>query len=96
MNVAAHQEKKKNENMGKREAGKKRENNRPMSNRLRAALLLLFRGSMAKKWFEKKMSARGNWDLRKGQQPFRPNRKGVGDRTTLLRRLLIGAVQTLL
>ena len=43
MNVAAHQEKKKNENMGKREAGKKRENNRPMSNRLRAALLLLFR-----------------------------------------------------
>ena len=39
-----------------------------------------------------KGSARGNWDPRKGQQPFRPNPNGVGDRTTTLRRLLIGAV----
>ena len=37
-----------------------------------------------------KGSARGNWDLREGQQPFRPNPNGVGDRTTTLRRLLIG------
>ena len=38
-------------------------------------------------------SAGGNWDPREGQQPFRPNSNGVGDRTTTLRRLLIGAVQ---
>ena len=36
-------------------------------------------------------SARGNWDPREGQQPFRPNPNGAGDRTTTLRRLLIGA-----
>ena len=36
-------------------------------------------------------SARGNWDPREVQQPFRPNLNGVGDRTTTLRRLLIGA-----
>ena len=36
-------------------------------------------------------SAQGNWDPREGQQSFRPNSNGVGDRTTTLRRLLIGA-----
>ena len=36
-------------------------------------------------------SARGNWDSREGQQPFRHKPNGVGDRTTALRRLLIGA-----
>ena len=35
-------------------------------------------------------SARGNWDPREGQQPFRLNSNGVGYRTTTLRRLLIG------
>ena len=38
-----------------------------------------------------KGSARGNWDPREGQQPFRLNPNGAGDRTTRLRRLLIGA-----
>ena len=37
-------------------------------------------------------SARDNWDLREGQQPFQPNQNGVGDRTTTLRRILIGAI----
>ena len=37
-------------------------------------------------------SAWGNWDPREGQQPFRPNPNGAGDRTTTLRRRLIGAV----
>ena len=46
-------------------------------------------GSTAKKWFEE--SARGNWDPREGQHPFRPNANGVGDRTNTLRRLFIGA-----
>ena len=36
-------------------------------------------------------SARGNWDPRKGQKPFRLNPNGVGDHTTTLRRMLIGA-----
>ena len=40
-----------------------------------------------------KGSARGNWDPREGQQPFRPNPNGVEDRTTTLRWLLIGAVR---
>ena len=31
-----------------------------------------------------KGSARGTWDPREGQQPFRPNLNGVGDRTTTL------------
>ena len=39
-----------------------------------------------------KESARGNWDPREGQNPFQPNPSGVGDCTTTLRRLLIGAV----
>ena len=39
----------------------------------------------------RKGSARCNWDLRKGQQPFRLNPNGFGDRTTTLRRLLIVA-----
>ena len=38
-----------------------------------------------------KGSARGNWDPREGQQPFRPNPNGIVDRTTTLRRLLIGS-----
>ena len=44
------------------------------------------RGQHSKKM---KRSAQGDWDPRKGQEPFRPNRKGAGDRTTTLRRLLI-------
>ena len=34
--------------------------------------------------------AQGNWDPRKGQQRFQPNPSEIGDRTTTLRRLLIG------
>ena len=40
-------------------------------------------------------SAWGNWDPREDQQPFRLNPNGVGDCTTTLRRLLIGAVYTI-
>ena len=91
MNVTAHQEKEKNKetNTGKRRAGEKRENRRPILRKLCAALLPSFRGQHSEKI---KGSAWGNWDPREGQQPFRPNPNGVGDRTTTLRRLLIGAV----
>ena len=58
--------------------------------KLCAALLRSFRGQHSEKM---KGSARGNWDPREVQQPFRPNPNGVGDRTTTLRRLLIGAVE---
>ena len=40
-------------------------------------------------------NARGNWNPREGQQPFRPNLNGTGDRITTLRRMLIGAVHLL-
>ena len=47
MNVAAHQEKEKNEKTGKRKAGE----DRPILKRLRATLLRAFRGLHGKKWF---------------------------------------------
>ena len=58
--------------------------------KLCVALLRSFRGQHSEKI---KGSAWGNWNPREDQQPFRPNPNGVGDRTTTLRRLLIGAVQ---
>ena len=75
-----------------RERLEKRENKRPISKRLRAALLWSFRGSKAEKWFVWG-SPRDNWGTREDQQPFRPNPNGVGESTTTLRRLLIGSVQ---
>ena len=42
---------------------------------------------------KRKDSARGNCDPREGQQPFKHNPNGVGDRTTTLRWLLIRAFQ---
>ena len=73
-----------------REGQEKREseNRQPILRKLCAALLQSFRGQHSKKMKE---SARGNWDPREGQQSFRPNPNRVGDCTTTLRRLLIGA-----
>ena len=70
---------------------RKRENKRPILKKLCAALLRLFRGQHREKI---KGSARGNWDPREGQQPFRPNPNGDEDRTNTLRRQLIGAEET--
>ena len=73
----------------RRRAGeKRRKSRRPILRKLCATLLRPFRGQHSEKM---KGSARGNWDPREVQQPFRPNPNGVGDRTTTLRRLLIGA-----
>ena len=72
---------------------RKREDRRPIPKKLCATLLRSFRGQHSKKI---KGSAQGNWDPRKGQQPFRPNPNGAGDRTTTLRWLLIGAELILL
>ena len=93
MNVTAHQEKEENEETKKSKRGagekKKRKNKRPIL-KLCAALLRTFKGQHSEKM---KGSARGNWDPREGQQPSRPNPNGVGDRTTTLRRLLIGTAK---
>ena len=67
---------------------RKREKKRLILKMLCAAHLRLFKGQHSEKT---KGSARGNWDPQEGQQPFRPNPNRVGDRTTTLRRLLIGA-----
>ena len=85
MNVTAHQKENKETKKGSR---KKRENRRPILKKLCADLLRSFRGQHSEKM---KGSAQGNWDPREGQQPFRPNPNGIGDRTTTLRRLLIFA-----
>ena len=72
-----------------RERQEKRENKRSILEKLRAALLRSFRGQHSEKM---KGSVWGNWDPREGQQPFRPNPNGVGDRNMTLRQLLIGEV----
>ena len=89
MNVANHQEERNEKTKrGKRQAEEERQ--MTILKKLRAALLRSFRGQHG----EKMVCARGvpgvSGILGK-EQPFRPNPNGVGDRTTTLRRLLIGA-----
>ena len=71
-----------------REEQEKGEDRQGILRKLCAAFLRSFRGQHSEKI---KGTARGNWDPREGQQPFRSNPNGVGNRTTTLRRLLIGA-----
>ena len=91
MNVATHQEKEENEKAGKRKAGEKRR----QADFKEAACYpsAVLQGTARRKNRLCEGSARGNWDPRERQQPFEPNPNGVGDRTTTLRRLLIGAGQ---
>ena len=90
MNVATHQEKEKNEKTGKRKAGVKRR----QADFKEAACYpsAIVQGAARRQNGLCEGCARGNWIPREGQailtQP-----KWVGDRTTTLRRLLIGAVQ---
>ena len=95
MNVAAHQEKEKNEKTSKREAGEERKQSTDFKKAVCCPSAVVQRAALRKNGlFEG--SARDSWDPRKGQQLFRPNSNGVGDRTTTLRRLLIGAATFLL
>ena len=89
MNVAAHPEKK-NEKTGKREAEEERKQATDFKETLCCSSAVIQRAPRRKNDLCEG-SARGNWDVREGQQPFRPNPKGIGYRTTTLRRLLIGA-----
>ena len=89
MNVTTHQEKEKNQE--KRTGKRKAEEERKQATNFKDAVCCPFavvRGQHSEKMKE---SARGNWNPREVQQPFRPKPDGVGDRTTMLRWLLIGA-----
>ena len=68
MNVAAHQEKEKNEKTDKRKAGEERR----LADFKKAACYpsAVVQGAARQKNGLCKGSARGNWDPRKGQQPF--------------------------
>ena len=66
MNVAAHQDKEKNEKTGKRKAGE----HRPILKRLHAILLRSFRGLHGEEHSLCEGSAWGSWDPREGQHPF--------------------------
>ena len=91
MNIATHHEEKNEETKtGKRKAG---EGRRQATDFKEAACCLsaVLQGAARRKYGLCEGSARGNWDSREGQQPFRLNPNGVGDRNTTLRRLLIGA-----
>ena len=86
MNVTAHQEKEKNEET---KMGKRRQ-----ATDLKKAVCCtsaVVQGAARRKNHLCEGSARGNWDPREGEHPFRPNPNGVMDRTVTLRRLLIGA-----
>ena len=76
-----------------RERQEKREDRRLVLKKLCAAILRGCLGGCTTKNGLCEGSAWGNWDPRKGQQPFRPNSNGVGDHTITLRQLLIGVVQ---
>ena len=92
MNVAAHQEKKKNEET---RTGERKEEGRRQATDIKEAVYCpsaVAQEAALRKKSLCKGSARGNWDPQEGQQPFRPNPNWMGDRTTTLRRLLIGAV----
>ena len=68
MNVAAHQEKEKNEKTVKRKAGVKRR----QANFKEAACCpsAVVQGAARRKNGLREGSAQGNWDPREGQQPF--------------------------
>ena len=91
MNVAAYQKKDKNEET---KTGKRKAKGRRQATSFKEAAhcpSAVVQGAARRKNDLCEGSARGNWDPGEGQQPFRPDPNGVGDRTITLRRLLIGA-----
>ena len=68
MNVAAHEEKEKNEKTGKKKAGKERR----QADLKKAACYpsAVVQGAARRKNGLCEGSARGNWETREGQQPF--------------------------
>ena len=93
MNVAAHQEKEKNKETktSKRKAGEERRQATDFKEAACCPCAVVKEAARRKNGLCEG-SAWGNWDPREGQQLFRSNLKGVGNRATTLKRLLIGAV----
>ena len=85
MNVAAHQEKKKKK--------RAREEKKQSTDFKEAACcpFAVVQSAARRKNDLWERSDHGNCDPREDQQPFRPNPNGIGDRTSTLKRLLIGA-----
>ena len=81
--------KKKSKKAGKREAGEERKMATNFKEAACCPSSVVQGGNTAKKGLCGG-SVRSNWDPREGQQQFRSNPNGVGDRTTTLRWLLIG------
>ena len=92
MNVAAHQGRGNNEKTGKGKEGEERRQATYFKETACCSSVVV-QGTAWQKNGLCNESARGNCYPREGQQPLRPNLNGVGDRTTTLRQLLIGAVQ---
>ena len=93
MNVAAHQEKEKNEETktGKRKAGEEKRQATGFKEDACCPSAVV-QGAARRKNGLCEGSIRCNWDPRVDQQPFRANPSRFGDCTTSLKRLLIGAV----
>ena len=68
MNVAAHQEKEKNEKTGKRKAGVERRHANFKEGACYPSAIV--QGAARRKYGLCEGSARGNWDTRESQQPF--------------------------
>ena len=92
MNVAAHQDKEKNEKTGKRKAGEERRQETDFKESACCPSAVV-QGPHGKKMVYVARVWRGICGPWEGQQPFQPNPNEVGEGTTTLRRLLIGAVQ---
>ena len=76
MNVAAHQEKEKNEKTGKRKTGEERR----QADFKKAACYpsAVVQGAARRKNGLCEGSARGNWDPRKANSHFNPTQTGIG------------------
>ena len=92
MNVAAHQEKEKNEKTktGKIKAVERRRQATSFKRlKTKSCLSAIVQGAARRKNSLCEGSARSDWDPWEGQKPFRPKPNGAEDRITTLRRLLI-------
>ena len=92
MNVATHQERKKNEKMDKIEEEEERKQLTDFKEAASCPFAVVQGAARREnRLCEGSVFSRGGWDPLEGQQPFRLNPNGVGDRTATLRQLLIGA-----
>ena len=95
MNVTAHQEKKKNKEtkMGMKKAREGRRYATDFRKAVHCPSAVVQGAARQKKWFVR-WECQGKLGPSEKPQPFRPNPNGVGNRITMLRRLLIGADMT--